>query len=33
MLRQLARGGAKKIWIIPSEFTEALSNSAGCGGR
>jgi regulator of protease activity HflC (stomatin/prohibitin superfamily) len=29
MLPQLARGEANKIWVIPSEFTQALSNLSG----
>jgi hypothetical protein len=29
MLPQLARGDANKIWVIPSEFTQALSNLGG----
>jgi hypothetical protein len=29
MLPHLARGEANKIWVIPSEFTQALSKSAG----
>src|ERR671939_609714 len=29
MLPQLARGEANKIWVIPSEFTQALSNLGG----
>src|SRR2546421_1324391 len=29
MLPQLARGDANKIWVIPSEFSQALSNVAG----
>ncbi len=29
MLPQLARGDANKIWVIPSEFTQALSNLSG----
>ena len=26
MLPQIAQGDANKIWIIPSEFSEALGN-------
>ena len=29
MLPQLARGDANKIWVIPREFTQALSNLSG----
>src|SRR5438093_1843302 len=29
VLPQLARGEANKIWVIPSEFTQALSNLGG----
>jgi regulator of protease activity HflC (stomatin/prohibitin superfamily) len=29
MLPQLARGDANKIWVIPSEFTQALANLSG----
>jgi regulator of protease activity HflC (stomatin/prohibitin superfamily) len=29
MLPQLARGDANKIWVIPSEFTQALANLGG----
>ncbi|HKE80913.1 MAG TPA: SPFH domain-containing protein [Solirubrobacteraceae bacterium] len=29
MLPQLAQGEANKIWVIPSEFTQALSNLGG----
>jgi regulator of protease activity HflC (stomatin/prohibitin superfamily) len=29
MLPELARGEANKIWVIPSEFTQALSNLGG----
>ena len=29
MLPQLARGEANKIFVIPSEFTQALGNVAG----
>jgi regulator of protease activity HflC (stomatin/prohibitin superfamily) len=29
MLPQLAQGDANKIWVIPSEFTQALSNLSG----
>src|SRR5690242_18950723 len=29
MLPQLAKGEANKIWVIPSEFTQALSNLGG----
>jgi regulator of protease activity HflC (stomatin/prohibitin superfamily) len=33
MLPELARGDANKIWVIPSEFTQALSNLGGLAGR
>ena len=33
MLPQLARGEANKIFVIPSEFTQALSNLGGVLGR
>jgi regulator of protease activity HflC (stomatin/prohibitin superfamily) len=33
MLPQLAKGEANKIWVIPSEFTQALSNLSGAVGR
>ena len=33
MLPQLARGDANKIWVIPSEFTQALSNLGGLAQR
>src|SRR3954454_16774928 len=33
MLPQLAQGEANKIWVIPSEFTTALSNISGAMGR
>jgi regulator of protease activity HflC (stomatin/prohibitin superfamily) len=33
MLPQLARGEANKIWVIPSEFTQALSNLGGLAQR
>ncbi len=33
MLPQLAQGDANKIWVIPSEFTTALSNLSGAVGR
>src|SRR6188472_4403198 len=33
MLPQLAQGDANKIWVIPSEFTQALSNLGGLAGR
>jgi regulator of protease activity HflC (stomatin/prohibitin superfamily) len=33
MLPQLAQGDANKIWVIPSEFTTALSNISGAMGR
>jgi regulator of protease activity HflC (stomatin/prohibitin superfamily) len=33
MLPQLAQGDANKIWVIPSEFTQALSNLSGAMGR
>jgi regulator of protease activity HflC (stomatin/prohibitin superfamily) len=33
MLPQLAQGEANKIWVIPSEFTQALSNLSGAMGR
>jgi regulator of protease activity HflC (stomatin/prohibitin superfamily) len=33
MLPQLAKGEANKIWVIPSEFTTALSNLSGAMGR
>ena len=35
MLPELAKGDANKIWVIPSEFTQALSNLSGAigGGR
>jgi regulator of protease activity HflC (stomatin/prohibitin superfamily) len=33
MLPELARGDANKIWVIPSEFTQALSNLSGFAGR
>jgi regulator of protease activity HflC (stomatin/prohibitin superfamily) len=33
MLPQLAKGEANKIWVIPSEFTTALSNLSGAVGR
>jgi hypothetical protein len=26
MLPQIAQGGANKVWIIPSEITQALGN-------
>src|SRR4051794_345304 len=29
MLPQLAQGDANKLWVIPSEFTQALSNLSG----
>jgi hypothetical protein len=29
MLPQLAKGEANKIFVIPSEFSQALSNVAG----
>jgi regulator of protease activity HflC (stomatin/prohibitin superfamily) len=28
MLPQIAQGGANKVWVIPSEFSQALSNVA-----
>src|ERR1700754_2382116 len=33
MLPQLAKGEANKIWVIPSEFTQALSGLSGAMGR
>jgi regulator of protease activity HflC (stomatin/prohibitin superfamily) len=33
MLPQLAQGDANKIWVIPSEFTTALSKLSGAVGR
>jgi regulator of protease activity HflC (stomatin/prohibitin superfamily) len=33
MLPELAKGDANKIWVIPSEFTQALSNLGGLAGR
>jgi regulator of protease activity HflC (stomatin/prohibitin superfamily) len=33
MLPQLAQGQANKIWVIPSEFTQALSGLTGAMGR
>src|SRR3954470_23387627 len=33
MLPRLAKGEANKIWVIPSEFTTALSNLSGAVGR
>src|ERR687890_1782492 len=33
MLPQLAQGDANKIWVIPSEFTQALGNLTGAMGR
>jgi regulator of protease activity HflC (stomatin/prohibitin superfamily) len=33
MLPELAKGEANKIWVIPSEFTTALSNLSGVVGR
>jgi regulator of protease activity HflC (stomatin/prohibitin superfamily) len=33
MLPELARGDANKIWVIPSEFTQALSNLGSLAGR
>src|ERR687885_1109118 len=33
MLPELAQGDANKIWVIPSEFTQALSNLSGAMGR
>ena len=33
MLPQLAKGEANKIWVIPSEFTQALSGLTGAVGR
>jgi regulator of protease activity HflC (stomatin/prohibitin superfamily) len=33
MLPQLAKGEANKIWVIPSEFTSALSGLSGAMGR
>src|SRR3954470_2500559 len=33
MLPELAKGEANKIWVIPSEFTTALSNLSGAVGR
>jgi uncharacterized membrane protein YqiK len=33
MLPQLAQGDANKIWVIPSEFTQALGNLSGAVGR
>src|SRR4051794_25824243 len=33
MLPQLAQGDANKIWVIPSEFTQALSGLSGAMGR
>src|SRR6478736_4753215 len=33
MLPQLAKGDANKIWVIPSEFTQALSGLSGAMGR
>ena len=33
MLPELAKGDANKIWVIPSEFTQALSNLSGAMGR
>jgi hypothetical protein len=28
MLPQIAQGGANKVWVIPSEFSQALGNVA-----
>jgi regulator of protease activity HflC (stomatin/prohibitin superfamily) len=33
MLPELADGQASKVWIIPSEFTQALGNLGGVLGR
>jgi regulator of protease activity HflC (stomatin/prohibitin superfamily) len=33
MLPQLAQGDANKLFVIPSEFTQALSNLGGLAGR
>jgi regulator of protease activity HflC (stomatin/prohibitin superfamily) len=33
MLPQLAKGEANKIWVIPSEFTQALGGLTGAMGR
>jgi regulator of protease activity HflC (stomatin/prohibitin superfamily) len=33
MLPRLAQGDANKIWVIPSEFTQALGNLSGAMGR
>jgi regulator of protease activity HflC (stomatin/prohibitin superfamily) len=33
MLPELAKGDANKIWVIPSEFTQALSGLSGAMGR
>jgi regulator of protease activity HflC (stomatin/prohibitin superfamily) len=33
MLPELAKGQANKIWVIPSEFTQALSGLSGAMGR
>jgi len=33
MLPELAKGDANKIWVIPSEFTQALSGLTGAMGR
>src|ERR671922_882346 len=33
MLPQLAKGEANKIWVIPSEFTQALGGLSGAMGR
>jgi regulator of protease activity HflC (stomatin/prohibitin superfamily) len=33
MLPELAKGEANKIWVIPSEFTQALSGLTGAMGR
>src|SRR5215218_1521062 len=33
MLPELAKGEANKIWVIPSEFTQALSGLSGAMGR
>ena len=33
MLPELAKGEANKIWVIPSEFTQALSGLSGAMSR
>ena len=33
MLPRLAEGQANKVWVIPSEFSQALGNLGGALGR